>query len=120
MEASGFFPVPAIRVASPGIGVEIGRVLQDTKNDSQAIEVEVLEVDGVTVPPRPEVENTPRQDAPWRQWQGQITRLDGRWWPLWVILGIIAVGLLLSLGLVIGVIYLVFRVLAAIARALFG
>lgn len=116
----GFFPGPTIRVATQGAGVEIHRVLEDTKNDSQAIEVEVLEVDGVTVPPRPEVEDAPRQDAPWRQWQGQITRLDSRWWPLWVILGVLAVGLLLTFGLVIGVIYLIFRILAAMGRALFG
>ncbi len=114
----------AIRVASRDIGVEIGGALQDTKNDtkneSQAIEVEVLEIDGVTVPPRPEMENTPRQDAPWRHWQGQLTRLDSRWWPLWVLLGILAVGLLLIFGLVIGVIYVFFRVLAGIGEFLFG
>ncbi len=104
--------------------MDIGRVLQDTKNDSkndsQAIEVEVLEVDGITVAPRPAAEDAPRQDAPWRHWQGQITRLDSRWWPLWVILGVLAVALMLTVGLVIGVIYVFFRILAAIGRVLFG
>ena len=100
--------------------MEIGNTLQDIKNDSQAIEVEILEVDGVTVQPRPEKEDAPRQDAPWRQWQGQLTRLDSRWWPLWVILGVLAVALLLTVGVVIGVIYLFFRILAAIGRTLFG
>ena len=120
LEGRGFFPVQTIRVATRGIGVKIACVLHDTKNDTQAIEVEVLEVDGITVPPRPEVEDAPRQDAPWRHWQGQITRLDSRWWPLWVILGVFAVGLLLTVGLVIGVIYLFLRALAALGRAIFG
>ncbi|MES2476630.1 MAG: hypothetical protein V4640_12675 [Verrucomicrobiota bacterium] len=100
--------------------MKIPSVLQDTKNDSQPIEVEVLEVDGITVPPRPEVKDAPHQSGPWSQWQGQVTRLDSRWWPLWVILGVLGVALLLTFGLVLGVIYLVFRVIFGIARLIFG
>ena len=89
------------------------------------IEVEVLEIDGVA-PAEPNIragQEPPRQQGDWqdwRQWQGRVRRLDSRWWPLWAFLGIIAFILLITVGLVIGVIFLIFRVLQGILRAIFG
>ncbi len=97
--------------------------LQNTTNDSQAIEVEVLEVDGITAPARTAMDESaanPPRDPAWRQWQGQVKHLDARWWPLWVILGILAFSLLLTVGLVLGVVFLIFRIIAGVAKAIFG
>jgi len=86
------------------------------------IEVEVLEIDGVAplVPqvraadvPLPEGE---RRD--WRNWQGRLLTLDSRWWPLWVLLGSIALVIALTVGLVVGVIYLIMRLILKIVRAI--
>ncbi|MEO5913611.1 MAG: hypothetical protein ABIS50_05230 [Luteolibacter sp.] len=92
-------------------------------NQVQAIEVEVVEVDGITAPARFE----PREESPsrqpgqdWRQWQGRVRTLDSRWWPLWVFLGAIALVLLLTLGVVIGVIFIIFRIIKGILNAIFG
>ena len=81
---------------------------------TQQIEVEVVEIDGVapttqSVPPAPAAQN----------WQGRIRMLDARWWPLWVLLGAIAIALLVTVGLVIAVIFVIFRILNGIGRALF-
>ena len=90
-------------------------------NESQAIEVEVVEIDGVAplarsqsreeVPPQQQ-----RQWQDWQQWQGRIRTLDSRWWPLWVILGTVGVLLLLTFGVVI---FVIFRILSGIVRAIF-
>lgn len=89
-------------------------------NESQAIEVEVVEIDGAP----PAVRSDPREEAPpnqpWQQWQGKIRQLDPRWWPLWVVLGTLAVLILLTFGVVIGVIFLVFKIIGAFFRAIFG
>lgn len=87
---------------------------------SQAIEVEVVEIDGAA--PSPKFE--PREDAPRRQpwqlnWRGRALKLDSRWWPLWVLLGAVAVVLLLTVGLVLGVLFVIFGILRGIIRALF-
>ncbi len=87
---------------------------------SQAIEVEVVEIDGATPPARFE---TPEASAPrqsWQvNWQGRARKLDSRWWPLWVLLGALAVVLLLTVGLVLGIVFVIFRTLRGIIRALF-
>jgi len=46
--------------------------------------------------------------------------LDSRWWPLWVFLGIIGVAILMTVGVVIGVIFVIFRIIKAILNAIFG
>ncbi len=85
--------------------------------DATEIEVEVVEIDGVApvVPQERASEDAPRHD--WRQWQGRVSRLDGRWWPLWVILGTIAVVLFLTFGLVIAAVYVVVRIFLKLVRA---
>jgi sensor domain CHASE-containing protein len=88
---------------------------------SQAIEVEVVEIDGAAPPARFE---TPEASAPrpsWQtDWQGRVRKLDSRWWPLWVLLGAVAVVLLLTVGLVLGIVFVIFRILRGIIRAIFG
>lgn len=89
--------------------------------ESQTIEVEVVQVDGIapvarTVEATDDAPNP--QGKPWRHWQGQVRSLDSRWWPLWVILGALALVLLLTIGLVIGFIYLILKIIGAIIRAI--
>ncbi len=106
-----------------GVAVEVGGDLQKETKESEAIEVEVVEVDGLTQPERaaPAHEAAGRSSRPdWRQWQGRVMKLDSRWWPLWVFLGIIAVVILLIFGVVIGVIFVIFRIIRAILNAIFG
>ena len=89
-------------------------------NQSQAIEVEVVEIDGAPPPanfrPHEEAKPTPPD---WQKWLGRIRRLDRRWWPLWVILGTVGVLLLLTVGVVLGVILVISRMLSRVARAIF-
>ncbi len=89
-------------------------------NEPQAIEVEVLEIDGAAPPAKVETGGESRPRQPWENWQGRVRQLDARWWPLWVFLGIIAVALLLTVGVVLGVIFLIFRIIRGILRALIG
>ncbi len=86
------------------------------------IEVEVVEIDGVT-PAAPQAGAEERPQArgdwqDWRQWQGRARRLPSGWWPLWVFLGIIALALALTVGVVIGLVFLVFRILTNLVRAI--
>ncbi len=92
--------------------------------EATEIEVEVLEIDGVApVVTQTRAEEYPSQQGgrqDWRNWQGQVRKLDSRWWPLWVFLGIIAVVLALTVGLVLGVLFLIARICLKIVRALLG
>ncbi|HEX7261007.1 MAG TPA: hypothetical protein VF258_04275 [Luteolibacter sp.] len=91
-------------------------------NEPQAIEVEVVEIDGTAPPAKiePQEESPPqRQWQDWQNWQGRIRTLDSRWWPLWVFLGVIAVGLLLTVGLVLGIVFVIFRIFSGFLRAIF-
>lgn len=88
--------------------------------EPQAIEVEVVEIDGAAPPAKVESQDeAPRQRQDWQHWQGRVRQLDSRWWPLWVLLGVIAVGLFLTVGLVIGIVFVIFRILGGIVRAIF-
>lgn len=85
--------------------------------DAPEIEVEVVEIDGVTTQRAEEpAHQGNRRDS--RQWQGRDFRLDIRWWPLWLILCVIALALTLTVGVVLGVIFLVFRMLSNLLRAI--
>lgn len=91
--------------------------------EAKEIEVEVVEIDGVApvaVPDRADEIPRREDDWPdWRQWQGKVTRLDSRWWPLWVFLGLIALALMLTIGLVIAVVFVIFRLCLKLVRAVF-
>ena len=93
------------------------RIKRIMTQEPQAIEVEVVEIDGAAPPARVD----PKKQAPrqWQHWQGRIRKLDSRWWPLWVLLGAIGVVLLLTVGLVLGIVFVIFRILSAILRAIF-
>ncbi len=89
-------------------------------DEPQAIEVEVLEIDGAAPPAKVESGGESQSRQPWEKWQGRVRQLDARWWPLWVFLGIIAVALLLTVGVVLGVIFLIFRIIRGFLRAIVG
>ena len=89
--------------------------------EATEIEVEVVEIDGLApVVPQARADEAPPQSdwQDWRQWQGRVRTLDSRWWPLWVFLGIIALALLLTVGLVIAVVFVVIRIFLKIIRAI--
>lgn len=82
------------------------------------VEVEVTEIDGVTHEadgPAPEPKPSAKPSS-WAEWSGRVRTLDSRWWPLWVILGVIGVVLALTIGLVFAAIYLVFRIVFGVLR----
>jgi|GEM_PF-621398 len=86
------------------------------KEESKTIEVEVVEIDGVTPPPATphHEEEQAGRGAPWSNWQdwsGKVRKLDARWWPLWVILGVVVLGFVLTIGLILGVIYVIARLI---------
>ena len=90
--------------------------------EATEIEVEVVEIDGVA-PAAPQVrpEETPQHQSDqraWQGWQGRVRQLDSRWWPLWVLLGIVALALALTVGVVLGAIYVVLRVVTNLIRAI--
>ena len=91
--------------------------------EAKEIEVEVVEIDGVApvaVPDRADEIPRREDDWPdWRQWQGRVTKLDSRWWPLWVFLGLIALALMLTVGLVVAVVFVIFRLCLKLVRAVF-
>jgi len=91
--------------------------------EKPAIEVEVVEIDGVIQTPIDPAASErsgagPKQWQGWQQWQGRVRTLDARWWPLWVLLGIIAAALILTIGVVLAAIYLVALTLRAIFLAI--
>ena len=106
---------PEVRIAPHGESAKMLPV-PDT------IEAEVLEIDG-SPPPPPNVQEpkfSSRSRAPWESLRGKVVRLDRRWWPLWVILGGIALALALTVGVVIAAIVIVAKVIGGILRFLFG
>ena len=96
-----------------------------SQNDTTEIEVEVIEIDGVAPVPQQRPADSPQSRQPrgmpdWRQWGGRVRSLDSRWWPLWVVLGTIALFLALTVGLVLGAIYAVYRIVLGFFRTIFG
>ena len=85
----------------------------------ETIEAEVLEIDGGPPPssgPGPEAE---RGGAAWGSLRGRMLKLDRRWWPLWVLLGILLFGFLLVAVVLFVVGLLVARIFGSLLR-LFG
>ncbi len=90
--------------------------------EPQAIEVEVVAIDGATPPARTGTREDPPPRRPgndWQHWQGRVRQLDSRWWPLWAVLGAVAVVLVLTVGVFLGVLFLIFRIISGIVRAVF-
>lgn len=93
--------------------------------EPQAIEVEVVEIDGLAPPAKSAEPDDPQPD-PQRQWQdwrslqGRVLQLDKRWWPLWILLGIVVLALVLTVGVVLGIVFLILRILRGLIRAIIG
>ncbi len=79
----------------------------------QEIEVEVVESADVS---RPAVENA--QSRP-PVWQAQMRRLDMRWWPLWVLAGVMGLVLLLTVGVIVGAVLLIVKFIRTLFAAIF-
>ena len=101
-------------------------LLPTMNHEPQAIEVEIVEIDGIAPPAKfdrsdaSSSDPSGREQPKWKQWRGRVQQLDSRWWPLWVILGAIMIVLLLTVGLFLGIIFVIFLALRGIARAIFG
>lgn len=86
----------------------------------EPIEVEVLEIDGAPPPPRDE---GPRPDDGLPLWQKVwrwLSALDRRWWPLWVLLGIVLVGFVIVAAVILAAFWVVFAALRSVLRFLTG
>ncbi len=107
----------------------------------ETIEAEVLEIDGQAPPPAtgrgPDAGLRPTDFNPfadddgssardpsgrpaWQSWQGNIRGISPIWWPLLLIAGAVLLFLLLTVGLVLGVFFLIVRTIARLLRALFS
>lgn len=81
--------------------------------------MEVLAIhDAAPPPPSPQAQTKP--DPAWRQWQPRLKQLNPRWWPLWIVLGIIVVFLVLTVGIIFGALLLIVKIVSSIARLLIG
>jgi hypothetical protein len=101
----------------PVFGVRVaGEMIQE----EQTIEVEVVEIDGVTVPPRPASEPRPQQRPwkDWRGWEGRVRQLDTRWWPLWIVLGFFALVLLVAIGMCAAILLVTYKISKALVMLL--
>lgn len=91
--------------------------------EAQAIEVEVVQIDGITPPERFESreESPRRQRQDWQEkWRGRMIKFDRRWWPVWLFLGTIAVALALTVGVAVGILFVILRVIWKMLRAVIG
>jgi hypothetical protein len=80
--------------------------------NEQTIEVEIVEIDGIAVESRPVGGEAPnkRGRVDWTQWQGRVKRIDARWWPLWLMLGIIVLVLAAVVGICVAVVFVAWRI----------
>ncbi len=88
------------------------------KPEPQAIEVEVLEIDGRVPMAVPEA--TAESRPPWRHWKGRMMQSGGWWWPVWLLIAIIPMVLVLTVGAVLGVLFVIFALIRGFLRVLFG
>ena len=85
-----------------------------TRNEP-TIEAEVVEIDGVAVQPRPAPKQMESPDwSKWKSWQGRVKKLDSRWWPLWLILGFIAIVLIVAIGMCVAVVWITYKLLVGL------
>jgi hypothetical protein len=81
--------------------------------------MEVLAIHDAAPPPSsPQAQTKP--DPAWRQWQPRLKQLKARWWPLWVVLGVIIVFLVLTIGVIFGAILLIVKIVSRIVHLLIG
>lgn len=48
--------------------------------------------------------------------RGKVVRFDRRWWPLWLLLGLVLAGVALAIGLLVAVVWGIGRAFGAVAR----
>jgi hypothetical protein len=90
------------------------------EDDPHTLEVEVIEIDGAAPPPPPaRTHSRTATWMEWRQWDGRIRRLDPRWWPLWLFLGLFVFVALLTVGTTLAILYIAFRIIRGLLFALF-
>jgi len=106
---------PEVRIAPAGRSAKMSAV-PDT------IEAEVLEIDGSPpLPPARAPEPAKRgRDQAWQAMLGRVLQLDRRWWPLWVLLGIVALILFAVVACFVAVFVVVAKLLGTILRFLTG
>lgn len=83
------------------------------------LEAEVLEIDGSPAPPREQAPPKRAEDA-WRSMRGRVVRLDRRWWPLWILLGIVALAVFAVVACFVAVFVLVAKIVGTILSFLTG
>ncbi len=82
----------------------------------ETIEADVLEIDG-SPPPAP---REPEREPAWQGMKARVLRLDRRWWPLWVVLGLAAFALVAVAGVVIAGFLIAVRLLGIVLRIFTG
>jgi hypothetical protein len=82
--------------------------------------IEVVEIDGVAVLPRPvrDEERETRSRIDWSMWQGRVKRRDARWWPWWLVLGIIVLMLAVTVGVCVAVVFVFWRILKGLLHGI--
>lgn len=113
---------PACQMEMPPIlSIALRRDHAKISGVPETIEAEVLEIDGSPpIAPAPEAEREERREDPWRAMRGRVLKLDRRWWPLWVMLGVVLLALALVVGVVAGVVILMLRLATGLMRLLTG
>ena len=96
-----------------------------------AIEVEVLEIDGAAPPPPRAAsgaldgiddgdDSRPGHSwTNWQRWPGQVRTLHPLWWPVLIVGGGILLAGFLALGVLLGVLFIIYRIVRGLLRALF-
>jgi hypothetical protein len=93
------------------------------KSESEVVEVEIVEIDGIAVEAdsrgggRAEQKGRP---AVWGHWQGRLRRFDRRWMPLWIALGIVFGVVILVVGGLIAILVLLVLLFRGMLRLLLG
>lgn len=90
--------------------------------ENQSIEVEIVEIDGVSPHSKMSSLNevgTNYRPQGWGGFRGKVGKFDNCWWPLWAVVGIIAFSLLLAGGLIIGIIFLIIRFVRGLFSGIF-
>jgi hypothetical protein len=78
--------------------------------NEEIIEVEVVEIDGIAMEPRPD--HRERKNAGgqfYGSWQSRVKRLDARWWPLWLVLGFFVLVVFFTVGIFVAVVFIAWR-----------
>ncbi len=122
MEKNAEFPVGCNRVARSEIAWKFWA--HEMSEPVKEIEVEVLEIDGVKQDSRIDDEargrSEQRQVPPWAGWHGKVRGLDRRWWPLWVVVGMLLAFFAVVAGVAAMAAMFVVRMAGGLVKALRG